>query len=149
MTITVNNTDIDKFQIDILDTVADLSTLPDKLTINLPERLLKFLKGITPTDTGETRNAWTVTSSPDGFNIVNSNGAIIEFLIKGVKPHLIEPKDESVLKIKLPGSIIFAKFVNHPGYSPKIDENIFYDGIIKIVDEELSLEIDDILKGLA
>lgn len=114
----------------------------------LPKELLTILKQETPRDTGVTSDSWNIKTSSTGFTISNKNGHIIEFLMKGTNPHVIKPKDSSVLSIKLPGSILFVKYVNHPGYSPQIDEDSFYEKILKKTSDIVDKIVNEKMKKL-
>lgn len=94
------------------------------LTKATANRVLQVFRNSTPQDTGETRRGWKISKkTKEGYTITNKHGAIYEFLVKGVQPHEIEPDRQSVLKIQLPGSLLFTMKVKHPGYSPQINQD--------------------------
>jgi len=125
----------------------DLKRLNEKLNSKLPSKIIRMLEKKTPTDTGETRAAWDVSrKGSNGFIITNDNGSIIQFLMDGTKPHKIEPVDKSVLLFSMGSSKIFAKFVNHPGYSSKMDERSIYMELGRIIDKVVDEVITSILR---
>lgn len=133
---------IDKREIDFTKDAfknlkKDLNKFNSNLTKSASSKILKLLRHETPKDTGETSTEWRIkTQGDNGFELTNGRGGIIKFLMDGVNPHKIEPKNKSVLVAKIGGSIIFAKFVNHPGYEPQMDEKMIFDKIKNIIIEE-------------
>lgn len=142
-----------KFTSNIDDEVNELSNFLDDL-VNTVENdfedmyskmgteIVKYLKSITPVDSGETRNAWVFRADDRGLRIANTNGGLIELLISGVRPHRIEAKQSKVLSFRLGGSQIFATFVNHPGFGPQMppEKKIFRkieDIINNIIEDNL------------
>ncbi len=125
----------------------EFNNINKHLAVRLPNKLLTYLEQETPKDTGETSRSWRINKKgSNGFSMENGRGGIVEFLMKGVKPHIINSKDDSVLTVKLPGSILFAKFVNHPGYSPKIVATDLWNGINIIIEKEINEIVTDIVK---
>jgi len=128
-------------------TSAEIKKLNKLLNSKLPNELLKILRRHTPKDTGETSKAWEIQKKGgNGFTIVNERGGIIQFLIDGVRPHDIFPKDKSVLMMNIGSSKIFAKFVEHPGYPKQMNVDKIFDEINKATDKVLDRIITDILK---
>ena len=118
-----------------------------QLNTRLPAKIKLILEKNTPKDTGQTSRSWTVNKrGTNGFSIENDRGGIVEFLMQGVEPHKINPKDSSVLKIKLPGSVIFAKFVNHPGYDKQMDGDKIFKEILIALNREINRIVEDIIK---
>lgn len=127
-------------------TKKEMNRFNTMLKERLPKSILKMLVKITPKDTGQTAKSWKSQSIDNGFKITNNRGGIIEFLITGVAPHIIEPKDKSVLMFKLQSSLIFTKIVNHPGYGPQINQDELDNKLIKLVTEETDKIVTKILK---
>lgn len=127
-------------------TGQDLKQFNSRLNKELPKKILAMLRNITPKDTGETSESWTVKRNGNsGFAILNKRGAIVEFLIEGTKPHVIEPKDKSVLKMKVGQSVIYSKAVNHPGYGSQIDKASMDKKLLDLVIKETEKITTDIL----
>ena len=142
----VKDSDYKKLIKQLEDISKDFQRINTKLNSRLPEKIKKILELNTPKDTGDTARAWRVKKqSTNGFSIENGRGGIIEFLIKGVEPHTIQAKNVSVLRIKLPGSILFAKIVNHPGYEPQMNSNKIFNEIMRVVDKEANNIVTQII----
>lgn len=124
----------------------DLKQFNSRLNKELPKKIIKMLRKMTPKDTGDTSEAWTVKRNGNsGFTILNKRGAIVEFLIEGVKPHVIEPKDKSVLKMKIGTSVIYSKIVNHPGFGSQINKTSMDKKLVDLVMKETEKITTDIL----
>ena len=142
----IDDTFIDELVKDLKLTKQDFKKFNRQLSKDLPGKLVKELRKLTPKDTGKTAQAWTAhKKSNNGFELINTNGDIITFLIQGTKPHLIEPKDKSVLMMQLPQSTLFAKFVNHPGYDPQIDITNLHNKMKTIIEREVGKIIENML----
>ena len=76
----------------------------------------KWIEDATPKKRGIVADNWEVVEVNDGIAIRNEEyGDVVKFLEFGTKPHIIKPKDKSVLNFQIGGKEIFAKFVRHPG----------------------------------
>lgn len=143
---------IDKKQIETLSKnlkqiKGDMRKFNSELPSKTGPKIIKYLKRVTPKDTGDTSNSWKMKKlGSNGFVIENDNGDIVEFLMFGVKPHKIEPKEKSVLVAKLGTSILFAKFVDHPGYGVQLPKKKTFDAILKIVQEESGMIVNKKIK---
>lgn len=70
-------------------------------------------------DTGRLRNSIQVTESVErGVPTANvgTNVFYAPFIHGGVRPHLIVPRNASVLAWEGPNGMVFAKWVMHPGF---------------------------------
>jgi hypothetical protein len=144
--ITIDDADIKRLTQSFKLSSKQIKKFNQILNRELPKKLLKILRKHTPKDTGETSRSWKFNKQPDGFTITNDRGGIIQFLIDGVEPHVIKPKDKSVLLLKLPGSQIFAKVVNHPGYSKQMNVRTIFTEIERSIEDTVNMIITDILK---
>ena len=135
----VDRSEVDKLRKDFKLFNSDLKKFNSMLTTKTSSKIIKMLKNETPKDSGDTANEWKLSSkNSSGFEITNGHGGIITFLMKGVKPHRIEPKNKSVLTAKINGSMLFAKFVDHPGYKPQMNQKEIFDKILGIIEKESS-----------
>lgn len=142
----VDDSEIRKLVKDFNATKIDMKKYNKLINRRLPKKMIQILKKHTPKDTGETAESWISQKTSSGFVISNDRGAIIEFLQEGTKPHVIKPKDKSVLFFEKGGSKIFAKFVNHPGYSPQMKESVILAQILEALEKETDRIITKILK---
>ena len=126
----------------IKKSIKNLDLFIHEINKIIPKKMITLLKKMTPKDTGDTSKSWSVaTKNNKGFIITNKRGNIIKFLLEGVKPHTIK-SNESVLTIKLPGSILFARVVNHPGYDNKMDADKINKAISRLLDVEINKILD-------
>jgi len=146
--IKMDRSQIDKLGRSFLKIKQDMkSKFNTDITHTIAPKVLKILIQKTPKDTGETAREWKIKKNgSSGFIITNGRGGIVEFLTEGVKPHLIEPKDSSVLVMKLGTSVIFAKFVNHPGYSKQMDKKGIFKQIANLIEKESNIIVSDKFK---
>jgi len=141
---------VDKIQLtdvidDILKSGVDFDSINKKLSKNLPKQIVKLLRRSTPKDTGDTADAWQFASNGRGFIVTNKRGSIIEFLAKGVKPHKIE-MNKSVLMFETAGSVLFAHFVDHPGYPKQMEMKQIFKQISMLMEKEINKIIDQTIK---
>ena len=69
-------------------------------------------------DTGRLRNFIQIVEIPRGGVIVQRIGTDVEYAIfvhEGTRPHIIRPRNASVLAWRGPTGMVFARSVNHPG----------------------------------
>lgn len=70
-----------------------------------------------PVKTGQLRRSITLDYKPISVSIYPTVNYALP-IHEGSKPHIITPKNKSVLAFKKDGKMIFARKVNHPGNKP-------------------------------
>lgn len=144
--ININEKPIIDLQHILDDTIDDFKKIHVLVNKDLSRSILKLLKRITPKDTGDTSDSWTVSSSgKNGLSFKNTRGHIFELLISGTRPHEIRPRNKSVLLMEIGGSKVFAKFVKHPGYKSQIDETDLMQKVTQLVMDEFDEKTHEIL----
>lgn len=89
-----------------------------------------LLQQNTPKDSGELANSWRIMNKSTNMIEVGTDQVdLVEALVQGSPPHIIEPKDKSVLRFEKDGQEIFAARVFHPG----IPRNPFLDGVASVL----------------
>ena len=84
----------------------------------------------TPSDSGDLSNQWKIVGiSENEVQVGVDDIELIDILTRGQQPHLIEPKDKTVLRFEKDGQEIFAARVFHTGSPP----NPFIDEISRLV----------------
>lgn len=73
-------------------------------------------KAIAPVDTGNLKNTISTDIAGDGLSAeVTANADYAAHVEYGTRPHVIRPRNASMLAFKVGGVTVFAKEVNHPG----------------------------------
>lgn len=73
-------------------------------------------KSLAPVDTGNLKNTIKTDIAGDGLSAeVTANADYAAHVEYGTRPHVIRPKNASMLAFKIGGVTVFAKEVNHPG----------------------------------
>lgn len=73
-------------------------------------------KSLAPVDTGNLKGSITTDIASDGLSAeVTANADYAAPVEYGTRPHVIRPKNASMLAFKIGGVTVFAKKVNHPG----------------------------------
>ena len=97
------------------------------------ERIMDELTDLTPIDKGDLRASFRVNVSNDGIKL--SWGTDYARIVDGGSPpHIIEPKNKSVLKF----DNVYAKSVRHPGQPPQNFTTIVGTKALQILKEETS-----------
>lgn len=94
----------------------------------------------TPRSDGEGEHvgdAWTIDYEYSGmfisgFEVTNPHDRL-DLLEYGANPHLIFPLRKKVLRFKMDGDIVFARYVKHPGIKPM--------GFVREVQDKMNREI--------
>lgn len=76
-------------------------------------------KRLCPVDTGRLRASitWEIVRSSGGVYVarVGTNVKYARAVHDGTRPHVIEPRQATVLRFPANGGIVYARRVNHPG----------------------------------
>jgi len=76
---------------------------------------MEYMRGIAPFKTGFLRESITRRTTPKGFTVYPT-APYAKYVDKGTSPHMIFPRNATVLSWTAPaGGQIFARYVHHPG----------------------------------
>jgi len=106
------------------------------------DEAVNLLKLNTPVDTGSLANSWRVMSlGQDYVDVGTDQMDILTYLTEGTKPHIIRPRNKSVLRFEIGGEEIFTTLVNHPGTK----KNRFLDAIGKQINNIIIARLEQSL----
>jgi hypothetical protein len=87
-------------------------------TVRRGEKLLAEARRRCPVGkTKKLRDGLTITFAGKGVTLI-SDQPYAEFVVKGTRPHVIEPRGARVLAFESNGEMVFATRVSHPGTKP-------------------------------
>lgn len=114
----------------------------ERFLIMIGQETVNLLKLNTPIDTGSLANSWRIMSiGQDYVDVGTDQMDILTYLTQGTKPHIIRPKNKSVLRFEIGGEEIFTTLVNHPGTK----RNNFLDAIGKQVNNIIIARLEQSL----
>jgi hypothetical protein len=83
------------------------------------EESVILLEMNSPKRTGEFSKSWSIISQgADYIDVGTSDPELYGYITQGTSPHIIRPRNKSVLRFEIGGQEIFTTLVQHPGTKP-------------------------------
>ncbi len=99
---------------------AQMLEAGNKIIDRLSEIGIRYVRGITPRRSGRLLRSLRISGRLGRREIImgGAEAPYAPYVEYGTRPHIIRPRNASVLRFIVEGEIIYAKVVHHPGTRP-------------------------------